>query len=299
MPSCFLETFGLSALEMASFSIPTLGFMKGGLSQFLLPELSLLDSTERASSIASLMQRIVLQDEYYFADLKHRTHTIADRYTSRHFLDIFWGVFPTKKRVLFIADYVSIIGWLEKTTSMFIRTLSESWISTRLLWAPGESQWLRLKNMMMSVGNIFWAKKIWQEINEYRPDLVWIQSMHRVWWFLWVHIVLQHGISAVAMHHDFGIITPFSQDVEAIADIPKTWSLIDFYRCLKRPTLWKKIFLFYKFILLSLYRTQIRQIKEHFVPSEFMIEPFSRLLWISRDRFRVMPLFTEGASHTE
>ncbi len=80
------------------------------------------------------------------------------------------------------------------------------------------------------------------------------------------------------MHHDFGIISPFAQDIKTLDDIPQRWRFIDFYHSLRRPTLLRKFFLVYKFILLSLYRAQIKKIPLHFVPSKFMIEPFSRLL---------------------
>ena len=35
MPSRFLETFGLSALESVSYGVPIIGFCKGGLTQFV------------------------------------------------------------------------------------------------------------------------------------------------------------------------------------------------------------------------------------------------------------------------
>lgn len=35
MPSRFLETFGLSALDFAQFGIPTIGYKKGGVAQFI------------------------------------------------------------------------------------------------------------------------------------------------------------------------------------------------------------------------------------------------------------------------
>ena len=44
MPSHFIETFGLSALDFAQFGIPTIGFQKGGLRQFVSDELDIYQS---------------------------------------------------------------------------------------------------------------------------------------------------------------------------------------------------------------------------------------------------------------
>ncbi len=41
MPSKFLETFGLSALDFAQFGIPTIGYKKGGVAPFVLDDLNI------------------------------------------------------------------------------------------------------------------------------------------------------------------------------------------------------------------------------------------------------------------
>lgn len=41
MPSRFLETFGLSALDFAQFGVPTIGYKKGGLKPFIRDNLNI------------------------------------------------------------------------------------------------------------------------------------------------------------------------------------------------------------------------------------------------------------------
>ena len=41
MPSVFLETFGLSALDFAQFGIPVIGYKKGGVAPFILDNLNI------------------------------------------------------------------------------------------------------------------------------------------------------------------------------------------------------------------------------------------------------------------
>lgn len=62
MPSHFIETFGLSALDFAQFGIPTIGFQKGGLRQFVSDDLDIYQSPGETlqEKLNNLMERIIL-----------------------------------------------------------------------------------------------------------------------------------------------------------------------------------------------------------------------------------------------
>jgi glycosyltransferase involved in cell wall biosynthesis len=79
MPSRFLETFGLSALDFAQFGIPTIGYKKGGVSPFILDSLNILNykgENEQAQFDAA-MQGILWADSYPTVDQK----SIKDTYS--------------------------------------------------------------------------------------------------------------------------------------------------------------------------------------------------------------------------
>lgn len=61
MPSHFIETFGLSALDFAQFGVPTIGFKKWGLQQFVSDELDIYQSPGNTlqDKINNLMDRII------------------------------------------------------------------------------------------------------------------------------------------------------------------------------------------------------------------------------------------------
>jgi glycosyltransferase involved in cell wall biosynthesis len=63
MPSHFIETFGLSALDFAQFGIPTIGFQKGGLRQFVPDELDIFQSSGDTlqEKMNNLMERLVYE----------------------------------------------------------------------------------------------------------------------------------------------------------------------------------------------------------------------------------------------
>ncbi len=60
MPSHFIETFGLSALDFAQFGIATIGFQKGGLRQFVSDELDIYqsDGDTLQEKMNNLMDRV-------------------------------------------------------------------------------------------------------------------------------------------------------------------------------------------------------------------------------------------------
>jgi glycosyltransferase involved in cell wall biosynthesis len=58
MPSRFLETFGLSALEAISYGVPVIGYAKGGLAQFLLSEHAIHDSGDDAKDTGHFVETV-------------------------------------------------------------------------------------------------------------------------------------------------------------------------------------------------------------------------------------------------
>lgn len=65
MPSRFLETFGLSALESLSEGVPVIGFSKGGLTSFIPKELAIPFSPSDSENIKVLTQTIMEVSEKY------------------------------------------------------------------------------------------------------------------------------------------------------------------------------------------------------------------------------------------
>ena len=59
MPSRFLETFGLAALESLASGSPVIGFRKGGLSSFIPSELA-LDRSDPTPSLFRILEKDAL-----------------------------------------------------------------------------------------------------------------------------------------------------------------------------------------------------------------------------------------------
>jgi len=92
MPSHFIETFGLSALDFAQFGIPTIGFQKGGLRQFVSDELDIYQSPGETlqDKMNNLMDRIIYDTAHH--DLSKYAidkNTIKAKYGFPKWLDAF------------------------------------------------------------------------------------------------------------------------------------------------------------------------------------------------------------------
>ena len=131
VPSAFLETFGLSALESLSCGVPVAGFAKGGIVPFLLDDrLRLPDpATESPNSPASAerFEKAVLA----LADVPDETwerwkglaKERASEYSEEAFRRSVRKFFPPEvRKILLVTDFVSNIGGIET----YVRNLADT-----------------------------------------------------------------------------------------------------------------------------------------------------------------------------
>ena len=85
MPSIFLETFGLTALEACQHSIPVIWYAKWGLKQFIIPE---LDCT--CTSLQDLVTQCICDFDSVKRELyRRKVHLLSTQYTSQAWYDRF------------------------------------------------------------------------------------------------------------------------------------------------------------------------------------------------------------------
>lgn len=101
MPSRFLETFGLSALESLSEGVPVIGFRKGGLVPFIHENLAVPFSSDDEVNVRSLSETIsrIAQEyssgnEVEWSDLSHTSIRIADSYTEERWVSQVREILP-------------------------------------------------------------------------------------------------------------------------------------------------------------------------------------------------------------
>ena len=121
MPSRFLETFGLSAINILQQGIPIVGFKKGGLIPFIQDEYA-IEQSEGSTDLAKFSNMLIkLQQEKkkkkpdFYEQLAQQSKDIANRYTVDKRYERFLSLTVTKKpqKIVLVSDFINKIGGIE------------------------------------------------------------------------------------------------------------------------------------------------------------------------------------------
>lgn len=220
MPSRFLETFGLAALESLSEGVPVIGFRKGGLIPFIPKDLAISFSSDDTENIEALSNRIVEVSEKYSSfsslvreegsewdTLSHDSMRIADSYTEGRWMDQIRGIFPKDtKKILLASDYTTLLGGIETHVQTIARVLRQHGYEVEIFgWNLSKGRWtkaLRLLGLPYSLCNIASALGIRRRIREFRPDVIWLHSVSRFLGPFVIREVIRADAFSVITYHD-------------------------------------------------------------------------------------------------
>lgn len=220
MPSKFLETFGLSALDSLSLGIPVLVPDKWGLAQFVqspkykIPSSKLLvqgkQLLEMLKEIISSFDRENREQESKKARALYMQYTKEKRI--ERFQSLSW--LPPGAKVLLVSDYIVDVGGVESFLFNVSTLLKEYWYGVELIWCNDK----RLaQNRLVSLFGTFWnnkgAKLFRQQMNTFQADLVWRHSVQR--WFgpLVLYEARHCRQQQRVMYHDFWLFHPYPSRV--------------------------------------------------------------------------------------
>lgn len=280
MPSTFLETFGLVALESLSLWVPVIWEKKWGIAPFII------DSTVAYSwkwlfmtiknCIESFQQnnREILQKDAL---------NKASEYTSEVWLDRFRQLSKNCKKCVLCSDYVTDIGWIENYLFQVKSLLKENSITTDLFWKQNHVSWLWRKfDLIVALFNIVAFFHLFVKIRRWSYELVWLHSVQRwLWWLsiLAVKLLKQKKWYEVwLMIHDFWMLHPFPSRVNEIEQLYRArllkWYLQEWKNALwtRKRYAWGCILIFWKRLMTKRLRLWIRRTADTlFVPSWYMI----------------------------
>ncbi len=263
MPSRFLETFGLTALESLACGVPVIGFQKGWLASLIPDELA-LDAKNPVISLLSMLEK------YSTQDLPLIDVSLYNYNSWRASLDT---LFASERKILLVHDYRDRIGWAE----YYVESVSHALISLGREVAcfsyPGKTTpWKRRIMFIFSVFAFWRGTRLSHVLEKTHPDAIWMHSILRYVW--------PWGVSAVAKyvkknpsthvylsHHDVGLIAPFPQDITLEREIPGNPCLWSFLRGLsftKASVAW------FKWWYICLIRYLLPRGTEHIVFSPFL-----------------------------
>jgi len=270
MPSLFLETFGLSALNALSRGMPVIGYKKWWLEPFVLEDYDIGQFPWSPEwQLRSMIEKLLSGDVDYIKN-KKLVLTIAERYSFDERFVLFQKIFGGPKKILLVTDFVQKLWGIEtyihdiaeelRLYGYTIRILGSEWWQTR---------WSRLWSMLLSLCNISFAVRLRSMICRFKPDAIWYHSVLR--YVGWLPLAASGRLAkSYVMLHDVWYIHPYPHRVYEQSDIPSSIGLFAFV-CSARshnPLVW--IAVATKWLMVRLLRKQFVRMKSILVPSTFM-----------------------------
>ena len=301
MPSEFLETFGLSALNALSRWVPVIWYKKWWLEPFIFQECNLFlakwDTT--AERIVSIVEKLAkktnperIKDK---EELEWKIKRLLPEYTEdaryERFLKMANIKNNEKQKILIISDFINKAWWIETYIHDVKNLLESKWHEVILRWStlPLWGKWQRKKRfwLLLSPFN-FWSTGDLNEILEReKPDIVWFNSLLR---WLGPNVVKaawkwrkgeKSDCKFWMMYHDFGYFYPFPSQLYHIEDCKTPLTKKNFVSAYKWKNLITKLAVLCKYYWLQpLKKTLKKEIDLHLSPSDCITN-------ISRDSYKI------------
>lgn len=215
MPSLFLETFWLVALETLLRGVPVCWFARGWLQDFIHPALC-LDVDNPVDSFF----RIIEAAHFPLLDVS----------------DFCYGVWiwhlknltEWYQKILLVSDYIERIGGTEEYIYSLKEALQLLWKEVEFWWCSKKmNRWWRIFYMIMCPFAYWRGRELSSKIQEFSPDLIWMHSVMRY--------IGPHGLRVLSgtdckkyiMHHDLWLITLRPSHIYSEWDIPASPNLGD------------------------------------------------------------------------
>jgi len=302
MPSEFLETFGLSALNALSRWVPVIWYKKWWLEPFIFQECNLFLAkwNTTAERIVSIVEKLAkktnperIKDK---EELEWKIKKLLPEYTEdaryERFLKFADIKDENKKKILIVSDFINK-AWGIETYIHDVKNLLESkWHEVILRWStlPSWSKWEWKKRfwLLLSPFN-FWSSSNLKEVLEReKPDIIWFNSLLRR---LGPNVVKtawkrrkenKSDCKFWMMYHDFGYFYPFPSELYHIEDCKTPLTKKNFVSAYKWSNPITKLAVWCKYYWLQpLKKVLKKEIDLHLSPSDCITN-------IARDSYKII-----------
>jgi len=314
MPSEFLETFGLSALNALSRWVPVIGYKKWWLEPFIFQECNLFlakwnNTAERIVSIVEKLAKKANPERIKDKELlEWKIKKLLPEYTEdawyERFLKLANSKDEDKRKILIVSDFINKAWWIETYIHDVKNLLESRWHEVILRWSalPAWSKWQRKKRfwLLLSPFN-FWSVNSFNEVLEdEKPDIIWFNSLLR---WLGPNVVKiawkwrKHNKAECKfwmMYHDFGYFYPFPSELYYIEDCKTPLTKRNFTSAYKWKSLITKLAVLCKYYWLQpLKKVLKKEIDLHLSPSDCVTNIVRDSYWISEKKCKSFPHFIQ------
>lgn len=303
VPSTFLETFWLTALNSLSMWLPVIGFAKWGLSQFVDEryDISKVWWIDDAHKLFNLVESIVRDYNLWKIDLnveKEKSLAIAQKYGVENWVSFAKKLFWKPKRILLVSDFKSKLWWIETYIHDVAKVLEDNWYEVKIYGTeiPNWLLWKYLRKfwLLLSFWNFVDGIKLKRVVRKFMPKVIWYHSTLR--WLWWYPVKLLHSCDAkkFVMYHDLWYFHPFPSKVTQEDMVKTPLSLENFVRSANTKNPIKIVAVFFKYISVSILSMWLkRTVDLHLVPSSFMEKIVSKSFWIDSKKIQTFSHFIQ------
>ncbi|HRX63649.1 MAG TPA: glycosyltransferase [Candidatus Absconditabacterales bacterium] len=280
MPSIFLETFGLTALNSLAMGIPVVGFAKGGLKQFVSPKYSIEKATGSTDAERLYNKLNDLIGQIYNGELdvdkeRKKALTLSDKYSVQRRVDSAKEIFGKPKRILLISDFKSRLGGIETYVYDAADILSQNGYEVKIYGIKipkGKiGQLIKYFGLFFAMRNFVDAIRLSRVVRKFKPKAIRYHSTLRRLGWLPILALGSHKSKKFMMYHDLGYFHPFPKSVlqENMVKTPFTFkNFVSSYPS-KNPI--TKFAICLKYISICLIKKQLKKtIDLHLLPSDFV-----------------------------
>ena len=268
MPSRFLETFWLTALESLACGTPVIGFRKWGLIDFIPRELA-LDPKDPVSTALTLLRRYSGGEIPVVMDVS--------AYDRALWLQSLTALFEDSDSIMLVHDYSELIGGAEYYIHSLIYSLWSIGKTVALYSYHGKtSPWKR--RYMFAISLIaFWRWiALERALRRSHPDSIWLHSILRYvgpWWLRSIQKYLeQYPQTRIYLsHHDVGMIAPFPQYITDEWQLPRDGSLSAFIP--KDLSFFLKLISGVKWLYIQIIKNLLPHTTKHIIFAPFLESP--------------------------
>lgn len=268
MPSTFLETFGLSALESLSSGVPVAGFPKGGIVPFLIDDALRLPESD---GFVGALSRLLDVSDSAVAEWKAKAPRIAEEYSPEAFRARLSKLLPEGvKKILLVTDFVGNIGGIETYVGNLGATLADFGYEVRTVGKSGGFSSKREKafSTLAAFANFAAKKDLRRAVEEFRPDVVWCHSVLRRIGAVGLDAAFVRPAFRIMTYHDLGYFAPFAAECRIESDVPAP----GFFPFLaKARGFSRKAFATLKYWKLRMLFARLSRFDLHLVPSDFLL----------------------------
>lgn len=303
MPSTFLETFGLTALNALSMWIPVIWFAKWWLTQFIPSKYDISKATwsdDINKLYNKLLEIVKLYNEWKInveAEKKKalataKNFTVEKRY--KNIQPIIWK----PKKILLVSDFKSRLGGIETYLYDVADILDAKWYEVKIFgtdipwWKMG--QFFRYFGLWLALFNRIDAIKLKREVRSYMPKVVRFNSTLRWLWWYPIKTIRDENIKKIMMYHDMWYFHPYPSQVSQEDMIKTPLTLKNFVVSAKTKNPLKISAIICKYISVhSLKKWLVKTIDIHLVPSQFMEKIVTDSYWLPKKKVLTLSHFVQ------